>query len=542
MNWFSALKSVEPQPAQPIKKGVEDYLNRIITDEGRDNFIEEIKQIENTQSLALKRNNTKKALEEFMDNKDKYPLSQVPGFEERVVETLDMLEEMGTTSAKYEPSMEAAIKDLNSGKVDKMLGLLTKEVVTRNKEYITAVVKKNKNKILNGLKKLNDTDREKLSAVLQEEYGFGEPTEPKYMMRSNVSANNINEYIRYVIFGNVPRGYRKELLPDLGGVFGSNYTVYPRALEYILKESELKYDGGDFEIPPANESLAKIKALRLLRDNKQGQEHSNLQTKMAKAQKYYASKERKDVKNKLNKIELRFLNDLDNEEKRQFAIMISKLDIRVYNLPIEDYHALNYKEDYAHLTDSVAQEYGFKDGQDFEEWLEDSPEREDAWDNMLKKWKSDGGDAGVVKPMVPSDVPLLSKLFSISDSDIKQTLLDLYSSGPNKTTETIDAKHRQFKDILLVLDDLDGDEPTKFSRLWNKFQRRNANDDKSELFNEMMEELINNHHYQKIRNDVRKEINDTIKHLVETNYSIGKKGVIEPLAKLQSIGALQVIT
>ena len=58
----------------------------------------------------------------------------------------------------------------------------------------------------------------------------------------------------------------------------------------------------------------------------------------------------------------------------------------------------------------------------------------------------------------------------------------------------------------------------------------------------MMEELINNHQYQKIRQDARKEINDTIKHLIETNYSIGEKGVIEPLAKLQSIGALQVIT
>ena len=516
-----------------INKGVEDFLNRIITDNARDTFIEEIKQIKNIQSLALRRNNTKRALEEFMDNKDKYPLSKVPGFEERVVETIDMLEEMETTSARYEPSMKAAIEDLNSGKVDKMLELLTKEIDRPSRDRIKNLVKKNKNKILNGLKELNDADREKLSAVLQEKYGFAEPTEPKYMMRSDISAGNLNEYIRYVIFGNVPRAYRKDLLPELGEVFDRDYTKYPRALEYIIKEPELKYDGADFETPPANESLSKIKALRLLRENKQQSEYSNLRTKMEKAQKYYATKK---VKNKLNKIELRFLDSLDNDEKRQFAIMISKLDIRPFSIPKEDYDELNIG------NDSVAKEYGFEDGQDFEDWLDGSSEREEAWDAMLKKWESEGGEAKIVKPLLPSHVPLLSKLFSIPDKDIKETLLELYSSGPTKSTRVIDEKFRQFKDILIVLDKLPEGEKTEFSKLWTKFKRRNPKDDKSELFDEMMEELINNHQYQKIRQDARKEINDTIKHLIETNYSIGEKGVIEPLAKLQSIGALQVIT
>jgi len=540
MNWFSALKPVDSGMAQPIKKGVEDYLNRMTTDSARDTFIEEIKQIKNIQSLALRRNNTKKALEEFMKDKDKYPLSQVPGFEERVAETIDMLEEMETTSAKYEPSMEAAIEDLNSGKVDKMLGLLTKEVVTRNKEYITALVKKNKNKILNGLKELNDTDREKLSAVLQEKYGFAAPSEPKYLVRgSGLSAEDLSKYIKYVVFGNIPKKYRKDLLPELGGVFGKDYTKLPRALDYILKESELKYDTSVFENPPVKESIAKIKALRLLKDNQQDSEYSNLRTKMAKVQKYYSGKE---VKDEINKIDRRFIKSLNTDEKRQFAIMISKLDVKVYTLPIADYHALDVKEGYEHLTDSVAQEYGFKNGQDFENWLSESEEREIAWDAMLKQWKIGKEKAKVVMPATTSHKRLLSRLFGTPDKDIKQTLLELYSAGPNKTTETLDTTHRQFKDILIILDDLDEEEKSEFSKLWTRFKRRNSRDDKSELLEQIMYELVNNHHYAKIRKNMRKEINDSIRHLVDTNYSIGEKGIIEPLAKLQSLGAIQVIT
>ena len=508
-----------------IKKGVEDYLNQMTTDGARDDFIEDIK--------PLKRANLKRALEEFMKDKDKYPLSQVPGFEERVTETIDMLEEMEITSARYEPSMKAAIEDLNSGKVDKLLELLTKEIDRPSRDRIKNLVKKNKNKILNGLKELNDTDREKLSTVLQEKYGFGKAAKPKYRMRSKIGAVNLNKYIRYVIFGNVPRKYRKDLLPELGGVFGSNYTKLPRALDYIIKESELKYDTTAFEIPPANESLAKIKALRILRENKQDPEYSNLQKKMAEAQKHYSGKE---VKHATNKIELRFINSLDSDEKRQFAIMNTKLDIRAYNLPIEDYQALNA------ANNTIAREYGFEDGQDFEEWLEEDSEREAAWDAMLTKWDSDKKEAKVVKPVVPSHIALLSRLFGTTDKNIKQTLLGLYSAGPNKTTETVDEKFRQFKDILIILDDLDKEEKSEFSKLWTRFKRRNSKDDKNELFDKIMIELVNKHHYDKIRNNMRSEINDTIKHLVDTNYSISEKGVIEPLAKLQSIGALQVIT
>ena len=119
MTWFSALKPVELQPAQPIKKGVEDYLNQMTTDNARDTFIEDIK--------PLKRANLKRALEEFMKDKDKYPLSQVPDFEERVVETIDMLEEMETTQERYVPTMNKAIQQLESGDIQTMLTFLNTE-------------------------------------------------------------------------------------------------------------------------------------------------------------------------------------------------------------------------------------------------------------------------------------------------------------------------------------------------------------------------------------------------------------------------------
>jgi len=525
MTWFSALKPVDSGMAQPIKKGVEDYLNQMTTDNARDTFIEDIK--------PLKRANLKRALEEFMKDKDKYPLSQVPGFEERVLETIDMLEEMETTQERYVPTMNKAIQQLESGDIQTMLTFLNAEYKKSARYVIENLVKKNKNKILNGLKELNDTDREKLSAVLQEKYGFAAPSEPKYSMRgSGLSAENLNKYIRYVVFGNVPRKYRKDLLPELGGVFSRDYTKLPRALDYILKEPELKYDTSVFETPPVKESIAKIKALRLLRDNQQDSEYSNLQTKMAKVQKYYSGKE---VKDEINKIDRRFIKSLNTDEKRQFAIMISKLDVRPYTLPKEDYDELDK------LDNTMAKEYGFENGHDFENWLEEDSEREVAWDAMLKQWKIGGEKAAVVMPATTRHKGLLSRLFGTPDKDIKQTLLELYSAGPNKTTETLDTTHRQFKDILIILDDLDEEEKSEFSKLWTRFKRRNSRDDKSELLEQIMYELVNNHHYAKIRKNMREEINDSIRHLVDTNYSIKEKGVIEPLAKLQSLGALQVI-
>ena len=79
----------------------------------------------------------------------------------------------------------------------------------------------------------------------------------------------------------------------------------------------------------------------------------------------------------------------------------------------------------------------------------------------------------------------------------------------------------------------------KFSELWKKFESRRTKN-KDEIFEEMMGELINNGGYTKIRNIFKKDVDEAVNNIVETNYQIKEKGVIQPLAFLHSIGAIQV--
>tara|TARA_Y100000592_G_scaffold100898_1_gene183583 strand:+ start:3133 stop:4671 length:1539 start_codon:yes stop_codon:yes gene_type:complete len=509
MQWFDTLK----------EDNTEKYLVNITSDVMLDNYMKDMS--------GKKRNNLKIALENFTENPEKYPsYAQLTGALERAKEALEELKEMSKRTEKYVPTMEKALTELGKGNITNMLELLNKEVNRQNTDFIKALVKKHKLKILQYSKKLEEDDKEKLMKVLQEKYNFAPAEESKYIKRRNMSSVNIEKYLRYVIF-QAPSKARKDLLPDLGDILGSDYSKLPKALLYIIKNPSLNYEEGRFEKKVLSEDIGKKKAIQDLKNNPVPTEFSRLKTLMdAAKQKYLDS----DARDKQNKIDRAFMDSLTADDKKMFALLASKKPARMYSMSVQDYRDLE------NLEDDALKRYGFKDENEFNTWL-DNEAVETAWEAIAPKDDADSNDEVSIRDA--RYIPLLSRLFADRDEDVKATLIEEFSSGATKDNYTLDNIYRRFKDIIIILDDLDDLEKSKFSKLWTKFKSKRTKN-KDEVFDEMMAELTNNGHYTKIRNNFKKEIDEAVNNIVETNYQIKEKGVIQPLAFLHSIGAIQV--
>ena len=170
----------------------------------------------------------------------------------------------------------------------------------------------------------------------------------------------------------------------------------------------------------------------------------------------------------------------------------------------------------------------------FRSWL-DNEAVEAAWEAIAPKDDADPNDEVSIRDA--RYIPLLSRLFADTDEDVKATLIEQFTTGKTKDNETIDNIYRQFKDILILLFHIEKN--NEFSKLWKKFENR-ITKNKDEIFEEIMVELINNGGYVKIRNIFKKDVDEAVNNIVETNYQIKEKGVIQPLAFLHSIGAIQV--
>lgn len=241
MQWFDTLK----------EDNTEKYLVNITSDVMLENYMKDMS--------GKKRNNLKIALENFTENPEKYPsYAQLTGALERAKEALEELKEMSKRKQMYEPEMNTALKELESGNITNMLNLLTKDVKQRASYYIKELVKKHKLKILQYSKKLEEDDREKLMKVLQEKYDFAPAEESKYVKRRPMSTTNIEKYLTYVIT-KAPAKAREDLLPSLGYFFGGNYSKLPPALLYIIKNTNLDYENIRFEKPPIKESIQRKK-------------------------------------------------------------------------------------------------------------------------------------------------------------------------------------------------------------------------------------------------------------------------------------------
>ena len=430
---------------------------------------------------------------------------------------------MSKRTKHYVPTMEKALTELGKGNITNMLELLNKEVNRQNTDFIKALVKKHKLKILQYSKKLEEDDREKLMKVLQEKYNFAPAEESKYVKRRPMSTTNIEKYLTYVIT-KAPAKAREDLLPSLGYFFGGNYSKLPPALLYIIQNPSINYKEVRFEKPPIKESIQRKKAIQDLK-TKPLDEFSRLKTLMDAAKRKYA---KSDARDKQNKIDRAFMDSLTADDKKMFAVLTSKTSGRKYSMSVQDYRDL---ED---LEDDTLRRYGFKDENEFNTWL-DNEAVEAAWEAIAPKDDADPNDEVSIRDA--RYIPLLSRLFADTDEDVKATLIEQFTTGKTKDNETIDNTYRQFKDILILLFHIEKN--NKFSELWKKFEtRRNKN--KDEIFEEIMNELINNGGYTKIRNIFKKDVDEAVNNIVETNYQIKEKGVIQPLAFLHSIGAIQV--
>ena len=471
-----------------------------------------------------KRNNLKIALENFTENPEKYPAyAQLTGALERAKEALEELKEMSKRTEKYVPTMEKALTELGKGNITNMLELLNKEVGGRNANYIKALVKKHKLKIIQYSKKLEEDDKEKLMKVLQEKYDFAPAKESKYVKRRPMSTTNIEKYLTYVIT-KAPAKAREDLLPSLGYFFGGNYSKLPPALLYIIQNPSIDYKKVRFEKPPIKESIQRKKAIQDLK-TKPLPEFSRLKTLMDAAKRKYVES---DARDKQNKIDRAFMDSLTNDDKKMFEVLVSKTSGRKYSMPVQDYRKLE------NLKDDTLRRYGFKDENEFNTWL-DNEAVEEAWVAIAPKDDADPNDEVSIRDA--RHIPLLSRLFADTDEDVKATLIEQFTTGKTKDNETIDNIYRQFKDILILLFNIEKN--NKFSKLWKKFENR-INKNKDEIFEEIMNELINNGGYTKIRNIFKKDVDEAVNNIVETNYQIKEKGVIQPLAFLHSIGAIQV--
>ena len=244
----------------------------------------------------------------------------------------------------------------------------------------------------------------------------------------------------------------------------------------------------------------------------------------AAKQKYVDS----DAKDKQNKIDRAFMDSLTADDKKMFAVLVSKTSGRKFSMSVQDYRDLE------NLEDDTLRRYGFKDENEFNTWL-DNAAVETAWEAIAPEDDADPNDEVSIRDA--RFIPLLSRLFADTDEDVKATLIEQYTTGKTKDNETIDNTYRQFKDIMLLLFNIEKN--NKFSELWKKFESRRTKN-KDEIFEEMMGELINNGGYTKIRNIFKKDVDEAVNNIVETNYQIKEKGVIQPLAFLHSIGAIQV--
>ena len=506
MQWFDTLK----------EDNTEKYLVNITSDVMLDNYMKDMS--------GKKRNNLKIALENFTENPEKYPAyAQLTGALERAKEALEELKEMSKRTEKYVPAMEKALTELGKGNITNMLELLNKEVGGRNANYIKALVKKHKLKILQYSKKLEDDDREKLMKVLQEKYDFAPAEESKYVKRRPMSTTNIEKYVTYVIT-KAPAKAREDLLPSLGYFFGGNYSKLPPALLYIIQNPSINYKEVRFEKPPIKESIQRKKAIQDLK-TKPLPEFSRLKTLMDAAKQKYVDS---DAKDKQNKIDRAFMDSLTADDKKMFAVLVSKTSGRKFSMSVQDYRDLE------NLEDDTLRRYGFKDENEFNTWL-DNAAVETAWEAIAPEDDADPNDEVSIRDA--RFIPLLSRLFADTDEDVKATLIEQYTTGKTKDNETIDNTYRQFKDIMLLLFNIEKN--NKFSELWKKFESRRTKN-KDEIFEEMMGELINNGGYTKIRNIFKKDVDEAVNNIVETNYQIKEKGVIQPLAFLHSIGAIQV--
>ena len=342
MQWFDTLK----------EDNTEKYLVNITSDVMLDNYMKDMS--------GKKRNNLKIALENFTENPEKYPAyAQLTGALERAKEALEELKEMSKRTKHYVPTMEKALTELGKGNITNMLELLNKEVNRQNTDFIKALVKKHKLKILQYSKKLEEDDREKLMKVLQEKYNFAPAEESKYVKRRPMSTTNIEKYLTYVIT-KAPAKAREDLLPSLGYFFGGNYSKLPPALLYIIQNPSINYKEVRFEKPPIKESIQRKKAIQDLK-TKPLDEFSRLKTLMDAAKRKYA---KSDARDKQNKIDRAFMDSLTADDKKMFAVLTSKTSGRKYSMSVQDYRDL---ED---LEDDTLRRYGFKDENEFNTWLD----------------------------------------------------------------------------------------------------------------------------------------------------------------------------
>lgn len=485
-----------------------------------------------------------KAIQYFLDNPDSFDgirQAGIDGVEERAKKILEAIKNIKTgqqVGGSKGSLFDDILEKFKSGDIQSLPNWSNSPEAPETRRNRVKDVRDNKTKLFDAIKNFDEAKQTQAYEMLKNTYKINKPALDTYTINARPNSQIMVSYLRKIVTSStIPNKYKNEILPkDYKGntveIFGDNYNeLYPTTI-YILENRQLPTDASgnlnstDFQKKKTKMSIATQQALSGLRgsDSPEG-----LKRIMDTA----IRNTNADITNKKIYQDNKFLQQIskDTSLKNQFEEYVRRLSasVSLYRIPKDDYLSLESEEE-----SDTYNKYGFDDAQEFEDWLDESEEREAAFKAMVLR-----GEHYTMSSV--NDLTYLSKLFTDEDVDLKETFMAI----DRRELGNYSKRFREFKDLIPMLFDMGDDaglidRKRGFGLYWTKFKKGDK-DQKSEYYELMLKELINEGMYAKIRNGFRQMIYDSMLELVEENYRIGLDGVKEPITILIELGVAQKV-
>ena len=488
-----------------------------------------------------------KAIQYFLDNPESFAeIRAIDGVDDRAKKILEAIKGIksneqigGAKGGKKGNLFLNILEKFKSGDIQSLPNWSNSANTPETKKDRVKKVRDNKTKLFDAIKNFDEAKQTQAYEMLKNTYKIDKPATDTYTISARPNTQIMISYLRKIVTSStIPNRYKKEILPkdDSGNtteIFGDNYNeLYPTTI-YILENRQLPTDASgnlnspDFQKKKTKMSIATQQALSGLRgsDSPEG---------LKRIMDTVIENTGADITNKNRYQNNKFLQQIskDTSLKNQFEEYVRRLSasVSLYRIPKDDYLSLQSEEE----SDTYNQ-YGFDDAQAFEDWLDESEEREAAFKAMVLR-----GEHYTMSSV--NDLTYLSKLFTDEDIDLKETFMAIDSEELGNYSK----RFREFKDLIPMLFEMGSDiglvdGKRGFSQYWSKFINPRYKDQKNEYYELMLKELINEGVYAKIRNGFRQMIYDSMLELVEENYRIGLDGVKEPIDILIELGVAQKV-
>ena len=493
------------------------------------------------------------AIQYFLDNPDSFDgirQAGIDGVEERAKKILEAIkgiksnEQIGGAKGGEKGGLFLDILErFKSGDIESLSNWANSAETKQSKSRRVKEIIDNKTKLFDAIKNFDEAKQTQAYEMLKNTYKIDKPAPDTYTISARPNSQIMIAYLRNVVTSNnMPKRNKIQILPKKhnGGVtemFGNDYNDLFPTLVYILENKNLPTDASgnlnstDFQKKKTKMSIATQQALNGLRgsDSPEG---------LKRIMNTVIANTKADITNKKIYQDNKFLQQIakDTSLKNQFEEYVRRLSasVSLYRIPKDDYLSLESEEE-----SDTYNKYGFDDAQEFEDWLDESEEREAAFKAMVLR-----GEHYTMSSV--NDLRHLSDLFTEEDIDIKQTFFEIQERD-RKELGQYDKRFRMFKDLIPMiygigteLGTVDSDDKG-FGLHYTKFKKAKDDETREEKYELILKELINKGMYAKIRNGFRQMIYDSMLELVEKNYRIGLDGVKEPISILIELGVAQKV-